>query len=134
MATKTIVRWKPSSPVYGRRELSAKDFRELGIFTQRTDLVFESSKGNWLDADEAGVSKETQEWLVNNPDSFGSFTVETQEVPDEPDGGTPEAEMTDAAQATKTSPTGSPQPEGESATTSQSTTAKANTTTSTAKG
>lgn len=131
MATKTIVRWKPSSPVYGRRELSVKDFEGLGIFTQRTNLVFESTKGNWLDAEEAGISKETREWLVNNPDSFGSFTVEEQEVPDEPNGVASE-EATPSS--TKTSPTGSPQPEGESATTSQSTAAKANTTTSTARG
>lgn len=109
MATKVIVRWHPSSPVYGQREFSVKDFEALGIFTQRTPLVFEAQKGNWLAADDAEISKEAQDWLVNNPDNFGSFTVEDQEVPDE------------LVQPQETTPQEGAPVEGESPTTSSST-------------
>lgn len=119
MATKTIVRWKPSSPLYGERRISVADFEREGIFTQRRDLVWSQDRGFWLAADDAEISKEALEWLVNHPDATGSFTSEEQEVSEE-------------AVRPQSAPTGSPQPEGESASTSQSTAAAANTTTSTA--
>lgn len=120
MATKKIVRWVPAIPgVYGRREISVEDFENEGIFTQRRNLVFAEERRFWLAADDAEISDEAIEWLVNNPDSFGTFTVEEQEVPDEL--------LKESA-----APAGSPQPEGESVSTSTSTAGKANTTTSTA--
>lgn len=130
MAIKRIVRWKPSSPVYGRREFSPVDFEEDGIFTQEAPFAFDATKGNWLDVDEANISAETLEWLLNHPDAFGSFTYEEQKVRErQRDGGTPEAEMA-SAEKQKLSATKAPV-EGESASTSSS--AKVSTTESTAR-
>lgn len=77
MATKVIVRYKPNSPLHGGREISPKDLESIGIFTQKTRLVWLRENGFWLDAAAAGVSKETLEWLRLNT---AEFTVETQEV------------------------------------------------------
>lgn len=76
MATKTIIRYKPESPLWGRRELSPADFKSLGIFTQKTMLRFDKELNWWLDADEAKVSKEALQWFEDSPE----FTVEQQEV------------------------------------------------------
>ena len=82
MATKTIVRWKPSMPVYGSRVITVADFEREGIFTQRRDLVWDKERNFWLDGEKAEISAEALAWLVDNPDSFGTFTVEKQEIPD----------------------------------------------------
>lgn len=114
MATKTIVRWKPSVPVYGQREFSVADFESVGIFTQRRNVVFTKDGNFWLDAEAAEISKEALDWLVANPDSFGEVTVEQQNVPDP----TPASAGTDAVV------------DGESTSESSTAAGKANTTTS----
>lgn len=79
MATKVIIRHKPANPLIGRRELSPADFKSIGIFTQKTQLVFEKENNWWLDADAAKVSKEALQWFEDSTE----FTVERQEVDDE---------------------------------------------------
>jgi hypothetical protein len=81
MPTKTVIRYKPYSPLVGRRELSPKDFESMGIFTQRNMLVFDKERNWWLDAEAAGISKEALQWFDDSPE----FTVERQEVPDDAD-------------------------------------------------
>lgn len=132
MATKTIIRYTPESPLIGRRELSSADFQSLGIFTQKAPLVFDRERNFWLDADAAKVSKETLQWFEDSPE----FTVERQEVDGEED---PEAvrhqEAYDASLGR------SPQPQAQAAALGASTTEttaasspKSTTTQSTAKG
>lgn len=124
MAIKRIVRWKPSSPLYGRRELYPEHFQSEGIFTQERPLAWDARQGNWLDADEAGISAEALEWLLNNPDTFGTFTYEEQEVRERSTEGSTSDEKQD--------PSANKAPvEGESA--SASTSTKTTTTQSTAR-
>lgn len=121
MATKVIVRWNPTHPVHGRREISAEDFRREGIFTQQTNLAWDRSTGMWLAADEAQISAEALAWLEQQG---GEFTVERQEVPDEepeaPSEDNPPPSLNDPADAA----------EGESTSGSRSTAGRATTTSS----
>lgn len=80
MATKVIVRYKPVSPLHGRREIYPKDLEGIGIFTQKKPLLWTQDTGWWLDAEAAEVSKETMAWLRANT---AEFTVEEQEVSDD---------------------------------------------------
>jgi hypothetical protein len=82
LPTKVIVRYKPVSPLHGGREINPKDMESIGIFTQKTRLVWLRETGFWLDAEAAKVSKETLEWLRANT---AEFTVEEQEVDGEQD-------------------------------------------------
>lgn len=87
MATKTIVRYLPPHDLVGQRELLPGDLKTVGIFTQNTPLVWSRSNGFWLDAEEAGISRDLLNRLENdeafsNP-AIGHFRIERQEVPGE---------------------------------------------------
>lgn len=126
MATKVIIRYKPASPLIGRRELSPRDFESMGIFTQEKPLYFDQEKNYWLDAEAAGVSKEALQWFEDSPE----FTVERQEVKGTVD---PEAERQKEAYAASVDV---PEPvlvEGESTSQSTPTGTTSTTTESTAK-
>lgn len=87
MAVKTIVRYKPPNELVGQRALTVADMRRIGIFTQEKDLYWNAENGFWLDAEEAGIAPEVMELLSTNNfsnDHLGHFTVEKQDVPDEP--------------------------------------------------
>lgn len=89
MATKTIVRYEPPNDLVGQRELRPVDLELVGIFTQQTTLVWDKRTGFWLDADTAQISTEVLNRLESEEFSnktLGYFTVEQQEVPDEPKG------------------------------------------------
>jgi len=90
MATKTIVRYHPPSPLIGRRELTPADFETLGIFTQEKVLHFDQERNWWLDAEAAGISKEALQWFEDSTE----FSVQRQEVKGKQD---PEAERLKAA-------------------------------------
>lgn len=80
MTIKTIVRYRPSSPLHGARELSPEDFKSVGVFTQKKRLVWSKETGFWLDADEHKISPEALAWLEEQK---GEFTVERQEIEEE---------------------------------------------------
>lgn len=126
MATKTIVRYVPPSPLIGRRELSPADFETLGIFTQVERLQFDQEHNWWLDADAAGISKEALQWFTDSTE----FTVETQEVKGKED---PEALRQQEAYAASLGSGPQPVVEGESKSTSTADTGTSTTTQSTAK-
>jgi hypothetical protein len=132
MATKVIIRHKPANPLIGRRELSPADFKSIGIFTQKTQLVFDQERNWWLDADAAKVSAEALQWFEDSTE----FTVERQEVDDEEDSETlrhQEAYAASLGSAPQTATTAARAALGESKSESSTTSATSTTTQSTAK-
>jgi hypothetical protein len=82
---KTIVRYRPPNEIIGRRELTVVDLERAGIFTQEKDLAWDAQTGFWLDADEAGISKEVLDLLESenfSNDALGHFVIEQQQVED----------------------------------------------------
>lgn len=133
MATKTIIRYKPYSPLVGERTLSPADFQSIGIFTQKTRLVFQKERSWWLDAEAAKVSKEALQWFEDSSE----FTVEHQDVGEDED---PETLRQQEAYAASLGPTAQPTTSalaadlGASKSTSDTTSSASTTTQSTAKG
>lgn len=133
MATKTIIRHKPANPLIGRRELSPADFKSIGIFTQKTMLVFDKDTNWWLDADSAKVSKEALQWFEDSTE----FTVERQEVDDDQDPEAlrhQEAYAASLGSAPQTASRAAASALGESKSESSTTSVASTTTQSTAKG
>lgn len=132
MATKVIIRYKPESPLYGRRTVSPADFKSVGIFTQKTALAFDKELNWWIDADAAGVSKEALQWFEDSTE----FTVERQEVEDDEDPEVlrhQEAYAASLGSAPQTAAKAAASALGESKSESSTTSAKSTTTQSTAK-
>jgi hypothetical protein len=132
MATKVIIRYKPETPLVGRRELSSADFKSVGIFTQKSMLVFDKERSWWIDADTAGVSKEALQWFEDSAE----FTVERQEVDEEEDPEAlrhREAYAASLGSAPQTAAKAAASALGESKSESGTTSAKSTTTQSTAK-
>lgn len=132
MATKVIIRHKPMSPLVGQRELSPEDFKSVGIFTQKTKLVFTKERNWWLDAESAKVSKEALQWFEDSTE----FTVESQEVDDSQDEETlrhQEAYAASLGSAPQTASRAAAAALGENKSESDTTSANSTTTQSTAK-